>query len=90
MYFASRRLRKHLVRARACAHIYSKIAKKWKSWNEHIMQQSETQQVTEITEAGKLPFGGSLVKGQQWLHQLLPLRSPCSLWLKTLRLCAFA
>ena len=30
------------------------------------MQQIETQQVTEITETGKLPFGGSLVKGQQW------------------------
>ncbi len=32
----------------------------------HIMQQSETQQVTEITETGKLPFGGSLVKVHRW------------------------
>ena len=36
------------------------------------MQHSETQQVTEITETGKLPFGGSLVKGQQW-HQWMHL-----------------
>ena len=81
MYFVSRQLQKPLVRA--CARIFTvKSRKSGSPEMRHIMQQSETQQVTEITETGKLPFGGSLVKGQQWLHQLLPLRSPCSLWFK--------
>ncbi len=34
MCFSSKQLQTLLVRARVCAHIYSKIAKKWKSLNE--------------------------------------------------------